>query len=852
MCRLAARVSRSVIAQVITYSALAAIVGARVCTAQVIAQSKWSYASWVRQRVTPPEHPALTLRGDAVAYALNRALEKTLRRYGGAQILNDVWFAAAPKWQPTRIVSQGDEGMLFSGLRWSPDGESLAFLATHGLRSVLEVWNRRTHRIVVTSACVIRARAAYPPETWAPIWIDRHHVSLWIRAARCRPEDGHIWSEEYQGIADAEAAWRRWENGRSATYDVLQSGVEQDPERFPLAEIIVLDTWTGKISCIARGVFDQVLPSPDRHMLAILVARKFVTPSENVRWRHLWTHFLSDVLLLPVLHPADSAVVSTNGSAMWRSLRWSPDGERLAFIDYDPNTNAPPCAVAYSWRLSRRTVNYCGSIGDGSAVPNDQWALDHPAQHSIAWTGTGDLAVRLQSRTSQRDRSDWVLVHDSTPAINLTGCLQSVPAELYADSGRTFALADGRLIVLEVLAGGGSVAGCRPVEGDVPANMGVDTVVATQPELALRVAVRGANAGHSAYIRVARGRQTVQLLELPKALRQGSVAAESFDVKQLRALVAVLNDSDGTQRFAVWTASDGYHLLAKVAQHLAHVLEHTIVYRSQRGEILGARVTLPVGYDSTKRYPTIVEVYPGILIPAVHATRVVVASPYSVEGFAVLTPSMPYDYSLDSGSVEPFSTLTNGVLPAIDEAVNEGLIDSARVGILGHSFGGFAVYGLIAQTTRFRAAVALNGMSDFISAYGSMYPPERYAANPLTVSYEMSYFESGQVGLGSPPWDAVDAYVRNSPFFHIATIHTPLLIAQGDMDVTPISQGEQMFNALFRLGRRVDLVRYWGEGHNIGGSYFNAVDFESRVVSWFREFLSVPDSTDKHRVDAEH
>ena len=70
--------------------------------------------------------------------------------------------------------------------------------------------------------------------------------------------------------------------------------------------------------------------------------------------------------------------------------------------------------------------------------------------------------------------------------------------------------------------------------------------------------------------------------------------------------------------------------------------------------------------------------------------------------------------------------LTSGVLPAVDKVIEMGSADLKRLGVMGHSYGGFSTYGLITQTQRFQAAVAMAGLSDFISDYGQFDARNRY------------------------------------------------------------------------------------------------------------------------------
>ena len=70
---------------------------------------------------------------------------------------------------------------------------------------------------------------------------------------------------------------------------------------------------------------------------------------------------------------------------------------------------------------------------------------------------------------------------------------------------------------------------------------------------------------------------------------------------------------------------------------------------------------------------------------------------------------------------------------------------------------------------------------------------------------------------------------------------------QGDMDFVPIQQGEEMFTALYRQGKRTRFVRYWGAGHTLNGSPANVRDMWKQIYAWFDEFLMKPEKTESSR-----
>lgn len=88
--------------------------------------------------------------------------------------------------------------------------------------------------------------------------------------------------------------------------------------------------------------------------------------------------------------------------------------------------------------------------------------------------------------------------------------------------------------------------------------------------------------------------------------------------------------------------------------------------------------------------------------------------------------------------------------------------------------------------------------------------------------------------LGGPPWTDTERYIRNSPIFSVDRMKAPLMIVQGDQDYVPISQGEEMFSALSRLGRKTRFIRYWGEGHVLGKAA-NIEDLWNNIGEWLDE-----------------
>jgi dipeptidyl aminopeptidase/acylaminoacyl peptidase len=171
--------------------------------------------------------------------------------------------------------------------------------------------------------------------------------------------------------------------------------------------------------------------------------------------------------------------------------------------------------------------------------------------------------------------------------------------------------------------------------------------------------------------------------------------------------------------------------------------------------------------------------------------------------------------------------LAKTVLPGVNKVIEMGIADPERLGVMGHSYGGYSTLGLIVQTGRFKAALEADGVADLISSYGAMLNNG--------AAFGTSIAEHGQGLMGGTPWEFRDRYIENSPFFYLDRVETPLLIVHGGLDLDVASfLGDEVFVALRRLGKEVEYAKYKGEEHSpLYWSYANQVDFCQRMIAWF-------------------
>jgi len=256
-----------------------------------------------------------------------------------------------------------------------------------------------------------------------------------------------------------------------------------------------------------------------------------------------------------------------------------------------------------------------------------------------------------------------------------------------------------------------------------------------------------------------------------------------------------------------------------------------IEWRSIDGKIEHGALIYPANYVRGMTYPLIVKIYGGSSISDDLNRFGFASAPYenlqlyATRGYALLLA----DSDVNVGT--PMTDLMKSVIPGIDKAIELGVADPDRIGITGHSYGGYSTLALIAQSPRFKAAVMRAGMGDMIASYSSLLDD---GTNP-----GVSWAESGQGRMGGSPWDYRERYIENSPIFYLDRVRTPLLMIHGGKDdAVPSPLADEVFTGLRRLHQRVEYARYAGEGHWEGAwSRPNQADALQRSIGWFDEYL---------------
>jgi dipeptidyl aminopeptidase/acylaminoacyl peptidase len=262
-------------------------------------------------------------------------------------------------------------------------------------------------------------------------------------------------------------------------------------------------------------------------------------------------------------------------------------------------------------------------------------------------------------------------------------------------------------------------------------------------------------------------------------------------------------------------------------------------YENSNGKKLKGALFYPAGYEEGKKYPMIVKVYEQLssmlhkyVKPSLLNDTGFNTSIYTTNGYFVLFPDIKYNKG------NPGISANDCVTSAVKQVIALQAIDEKRIGIIGHSFGGYETDFIITQTNLFSAAVSGAGIGNTIGSYFSL------NRNGGGAEDSMWRFENQQLRMGIPFYEDKQAYLANSPLFNADKIKTPLLQWSGKNDiVVPYEQSINLYLALRKLRLKNCLLIYPNEGHSLSKET-NQRDLTIRVLQWFDYYLK-----DKTQID---
>jgi dipeptidyl aminopeptidase/acylaminoacyl peptidase len=260
------------------------------------------------------------------------------------------------------------------------------------------------------------------------------------------------------------------------------------------------------------------------------------------------------------------------------------------------------------------------------------------------------------------------------------------------------------------------------------------------------------------------------------------------------------------------------------APELRRVTRRLVRYQRPDGVPLSFTLYLPPGYQEGTRLPTVLWAYPRDYADAGTAGQIS-GSPnrfttpagashlfFLLAGYAILDDAaLPVVGDLESFNNSYLEQIVAGAKAAIDKAVELGVTDPRRVGVGGHSYGGFMTANLLAHSDLFAAGIARSG------AYNRTLTPFGFQTERRTL------------------WEAPETYLRMSPFLSAHKINEPILLIHGAADnntgTFPI-QSERMYTAIRGNGGTVRFVLLPHESH--GYAARESVEHAlAEMVEWF-------------------
>ena len=688
----------------------------------------------------------------------------------GNQIGCDIWVTHVVT-RETRNLTQG-KGSSW-GPVWSPDGTHLAFYSDRSGQARLWAWNVAGDRLTQVGDAIVRPRDGFDLIRWTK---DSRKVLI-----KVLPE-----GESLQEANDAVTALNSREQEKrepgstvvifrsTATPKAGPAVASQDRSVYQVpvvkalrADLALLDIKSEKVERIAKGYSPLWYGfSPDGQSIAFTTSNKGQAGNNNYRT-------LFDLMVISKGGRPQVVAADIAQAAVWFNVSWSPDGKWLSYVV----SGEPACYVASATGGPVRKIA-AGAVPTAFFRP-PTW--DSASENVFFTTGKGLWRVSVSPGVA----TEFVRIPDRG-VTNIAGP---------RDGSQLWTIDNGASIVVVTLNDETKQSGFYKVD--------LKTGVYTR------------------------------LVEEDKSY--GFDLDFNLDVSDDgRTLVYTSEDGGHCRNF--WTVQSDFRQPRPVTDinpqfnRYAMGKARIIEWRSLSGQKLRGALVLPAGYVEGRKYPLIVRVYGGWMQSDVlNAFGFTPSSTFdnlqllATRGYAVLLPDAPV------GIGTAMKDLADTVLPGVNKAIEMGVADPDRLGVVGQSFGGYSTLSLLVQTPRFRAAIMRAGFGSLMGLYGAM--------GKNGSAYGIGVLEDGSARMRGTPWEFRERYIENSPVFYLDRVQTPLLIVHGTEDTAAAPfLADEVFVGLRRLGKEATYAKYQGEGHGLR-MFANQVDYWHRAIEWFDKYL---------------
>ncbi len=698
----------------------------------------------------------------------------------------DIWISNTSTKESRNLT--GGQGTSWAPV-WSPDGKYLAFYSDRGGTAHLWVWEKATGEPHQLSDDVVRPFFNFQAPRWTP---DSQKL-----IAKTLPKGQTVEqaADLLYGPADKKEEKKSASpSGSTATVlTFVPPPAEKSDKKEAKSEKPLEEPWMNRY--LADLTLFEVKGRQSEHIVkAVRPLGYWVSPDGKqlayTHWKGTKENTQQTTYELRVFQFSDGStktVIPELQQEYGISVSWSPDSKSLAYIT-----------------SGQLTKGDCYVVDVNAGSPQLLTSGDHPPfsdeQRAPLWDGDGQNVYLISSENYGRLGTDKVWK-------------ASIKEHTYLVAGT---IPDRT--VLEIIAP--STGGQAYLYGG-----GKSLLVGARDEATKREGVYSLN--------VSTGKAT-KLFE--ENIYFGRDMIFGVDASKDQKTI-IFSAQDAQHPEDIWVSGPEFKSPQRITtinnnlETIAFGKSRVIDYYSVDGEHLHGALLLPANYVEGQKYPLIVDPYGGsyrsetVFRFGLSGAGVENLQILATRGYAVLLPDTPMHGN------SPMSDLLKTVVPAVDRVVELGIADPNRLGIMGHSYGGYSTLSLIVQTNRFKAAVDSAGPCDLLSDYATM--DETGAAGSI------GWAETGQGRMGGTPWEFRDRYIENSPFFYLDRVQTPLLIIQGALDKTvPHQQADAVFVALRRLNKEVSYANYGGEEHWEGTwGMPNVLDYWSRVLGWFDTHL---------------
>jgi len=254
-----------------------------------------------------------------------------------------------------------------------------------------------------------------------------------------------------------------------------------------------------------------------------------------------------------------------------------------------------------------------------------------------------------------------------------------------------------------------------------------------------------------------------------------------------------------------------------------------VTWKAYTGKKAEGILYYPENFDPQKKYPMIVYFYErnnqtlhNYLPPAPTGSRLNIPF-FASRGYIIFVPDIWYQKGYPGQGAYDY------ILSGTRAMIQKGFIDSTKVGLQGQSWGGYQIAYLITKTNLYAAAWAGAPVVNMTSAYGGI----RWGPGIV----RQFQYEKTQSRIGATLWERPDLYIKNSPLFSLPSVKTPLVIMSNDADdAVPWYQGIEYFTAMRRLNKKIWLLVYNNEAHNLIERK-NKKDIQIREQQFFDHYL---------------